>query len=107
MAGVSYDCVDKAYTEMMRKEDSPIKVVGGHYILVNYEETWDVLQYTVYSTQYERLTDVIISILNKVDKGPRFAAAFSMHGGKSTLLQNLLENYIYFSCKKWRGHNEL
>lgn len=98
LAGVSYDCVDKAYTEMMRKEDSPIKVVGGHYILVNYEETWDVLQYTVYSTQYERLTDVIISILNKVDKDPRFAAAFSMHGGKSTLLQNLLENYIYFSC---------
>ena len=98
LTDVSYASLDRAYAEMMRMEDSPIKAVDGCYILVNYEETWDVLQYTVYSTQYERLTDVIISILNKVDKDPRFAAAFSMHGGKSTLLQNLLENYIYFSC---------
>lgn len=97
LAGVSYDCVDKAYTEMMRKEDSPIKVVGGHYILVNYEETWDVLQYTVYSTQYDRLTDTILSIFDAVDREAKFAAIFSTRVGRSNLLQNLLENYVYFS----------
>ena len=52
LAGGAYGNVDKAYAEMIRKEDSPIKVVDDYYILVNYEETWDVLQYNVYSTQY-------------------------------------------------------
>lgn len=97
LAGVSYDCVDKAYTEMMRKEDSPIKAVDSHYILVNYEETWDVLQYNVYSTQYDRLTGTILSIFDAVDRESKFAAIFSTRVGRSNLLQNLLENYVYFS----------
>lgn len=97
LADASYDCVDKAYTEMMRKEDSPIKVVDGYYILVNYEETWDVLQYNVYSTQYDRLTDTILSIFDEVDRDSKFTAIFSTRVGRSNLLQNLLENYIYFS----------
>ena len=97
LAGVSYDCADKAYTEMMRKEDSPIKAVDSHYILVNYEETWDVLQYNVYSTQYDRLTGTILSIFDAVDRESKFAAIFSTRVGRSNLLQNLLENYVYFS----------
>ena len=97
LAGVSYGNVDKAYAEMMRKEDSPIKAVDDYYILVNYEETWDVLQYNVYSTQYDHLTDTILSIFDEVDRASRGTAIFSSRVGRSNLLQNLLENYIYFS----------
>lgn len=82
---------------MIRKEDSPIKVVDDYYILVNYEETWDVLQYNVYSTQYDRLNDTILSIFNEVDRDSKFAAIFNTRVGRSNLLQNLLENYVYFS----------
>ena len=97
MAGGAYGNVDKAYAEMIRKEDSPIKVVDDYYILVNYEETWDVLQYNVYSTQYDRLNDTILSIFNEVDRDSKFAAIFNTRVGRSNLLQNLLENYVYFS----------
>lgn len=97
LAGVSYGNVDKAYAEMMRKEDSPIKAVDDYYILVNYEETWDVLQYNVYSTQYDHLTDTILSIFDEVDRASRVTAIFSSRVGRSNLLQNLLENYVYFS----------
>lgn len=97
LAGVAYGNVDKAYAEMIRKEDSPIKVVDDYYILVNYEETWDVLQYNVYSTQYDRLNDTILSIFNEVDRDSKFAAIFNTRVGRSNLLQNLLENYVYFS----------
>lgn len=97
LAGGAYGNVDKAYAEMIRKEDSPIKVVDDYYILVNYEETWDVLQYNVYSTQYDRLNDTILSIFNEVDRDSKFAAIFNTRVGRSNLLQNLLENYVYFS----------
>nr|DAW25646.1 MAG TPA: hypothetical protein [Caudoviricetes sp.] len=97
LTGVAYGNVDKAYAEMIRKEDSPIKVVDDYYILVNYEETWDVLQYNVYSTQYDRLNDTILSIFNEVDRDSKFAAIFNTRVGRSNLLQNLLENYVYFS----------
>lgn len=96
LAGVSYGNVDKAYAEMMRKEDSPIKAVDDYYILVNYEETWDVLQYNVYSTQYDHLTDTILSIFDEVDRASRVTAIFSSRVGRSNLLQTSLKTTFTF-----------
>lgn len=97
LAGESYAEIEKEYQNFVRMEDSPIKVVDDYYILVNYEEVWDTLQYGVNCVQYERLTATILSLLDRIDQNG-VAAGIGRNGiGRSVSLQNLFLNYVYFS----------
>lgn len=78
-------------------EDSPIKVVDDYYVLVNYEEVWDTLQYSVNCVQYERLTTFILSLLDRIDQNGVAAGIISDGIGRSVSLQNLFLNFVYFS----------
>ena len=97
LAGESYTEIEKVYQNLVRMEDSPIKMVDDYYVLVNYEEVWDTLQYSVNCVQYERLTTTILSLLDHIDQNG-VAAGISSDGiGRSVSLQNLFLNYVYFS----------
>ena len=97
LAGESYAKIEKEYQNFVRMEDSPIKVIDDYYILVNYEEVWDTLQYGVNCAQYERLTATILSLLDRIDQNG-VAAGIGRNGiGRSVSLQNLFLNYVYFS----------
>lgn len=97
LAGESFDEIEKVYQDLIRMEDSPIKVVDDHYLLVNYEEVWDTLQYSVSCVQYERLTATILSLLDHIDQNGIAAGISSNDIGRSVSLQNLFLNYVYFS----------
>ncbi len=97
LTGESYVEIEKEYQNLIRMEDSPIKVVDDYYIIVNYEEVWDTLQYSVNSIQYERLTATILSLLDKIEKDGIAAGISSDDIGRSVSFQNLFLNYVYFS----------
>lgn len=97
LAGESYAAIEKEYQNFVRMEDSPIKVVDDYYVLVNYEEVWDTLQYSVNCVQYERLTTFILSLLDRIDQNGVAAGIISDGIGRSVSLQNLFLNYVYFS----------
>ena len=97
LAGESYSEIEKEYQNLVRMEDSPIKEVDDYYIIVNYEETWNTLQYSINSSQYERLTDTILSLLDSIGKGETPLGISSDDIGRSVSLQNLFMNYVYFS----------
>lgn len=97
LAGVTYEEVEKEYQALIRMEDSPIKEVENYYVLINYEETWNTLQYSVNSPQYTRLTGAIISLLEAIAKTGTADGIGADSGGKSVILQNMFTNYVYFS----------
>lgn len=97
LAGESFAEIEKEYQNFVRMEDSPIKVIDDYYVLVNYEEVWDTLQYSVNCVQYERLTATILSLLDRIDQNGVAAGISSNSIGRSVSLQNLFLNYVYFS----------
>ncbi len=97
LAGDSFDNVERHYQELIRLEDTPIKVIDGYYILINYEETWYSLGYTVNGKQYAQLTKTILAILDSFGKYGKFGDYRVSEYGRFATLHNLLMNYIYFS----------
>lgn len=97
LASESYAEIEKEYQNFVRMEDSPIKVVDDYYVLVNYEEVWDTLQYSVNCVQYERLTTFILSLLDRIDQNGVATGIISDGIGRSVSLQNLFLNFVYFS----------
>jgi len=97
LSGEAFEEVEKVYQDLNRMEDSPIKLTEEYYVLVNYEETWDTLQYSINGSQYDRLTNTIISLLNEIIDKKQALGIHSKNIGRSTTLHNLFSNYIYFS----------
>ena len=98
LSGETFEEVEKEYQDLIRMEDSPIKVVDNYYILVNYEEAWNTLQYTINSPQFTRLTDAIITLLETVVQTGTAAGGISSDSiGRSVSLNNMFVNYVYFS----------
>lgn len=97
LTGESFEVVEEEYQDLIRMEDSPIKEVENYYVLVNYEEAWNTLHYTVNSLQYTRLTDAIMLLLDAVAQtgSVRGISADSM--GRSVTLQYMFTNYVYFA----------
>lgn len=97
LADVAFDEIEREYQDLIRMEDSPIKEVDEYYVLVNYEETWNTLQYTINSLQYVRLTTTIMALLDDAVKDGMAGETSDRSDGRSVSLQNLFTNYIYFS----------
>lgn len=93
----SFDTVEAKYQELIRLEDSPIKVVYDYYIIVNYEEAWDTLGYTINGKQYSKLTDTVLFIMDSIEKTGRFEDYSISTYGRLTVFHTLMSNYIFFS----------
>ena len=63
LAGKDYDTIFEKYNAWLRLEDSPIKIINDYIVLVNFEETWQVLCLTSASPLYDRFIQVIEAIL--------------------------------------------
>ena len=93
----TFDVVEEKFQELIRLEDSPIKVVENYYILVNYEETWDTLGYKINGKQYAQLTETIFHVLDSIEQTGIFEGYTPSPYGRLSVFHTLLENYIYFS----------
>lgn len=97
LTGNTFDVVEEKYQELIRLEDSPIKVVENYYILVNYEETWDTLGYKINGKQYAQLTEAVFHALDSIEQTGIFEGYTPSPYGRLSVFHTLLENYIYFS----------
>ena len=97
LTGKPFDNIEEKYQELRRLEDSPIKVVEDYYIIVNYEETWDTLGYTINGKQYKRLTDTVLCFLDSLEKNGNFEDYTVSSYGRLSVFHALMFNYIYFS----------
>lgn len=89
----AYSIIENKYSELLRLEDSPIKPVLNNYCIINYEEAWNVLNPSVFDQSFERLTGVVLELLQTRIPG---SADFDGMNYRShnTILRNLLINYI-------------
>ena len=96
LGGVAYSIIENKYSELLRLEDSPIKPVLNNYCIINYEEAWNVLNPSVFDQSFERLTGVVLELLQTRIPG---SADFDGMNYRShnTILRNLLINYITYS----------
>ncbi len=97
MTGKTFDDIEGEYQEFTRLEDSPIKVVEDYYIIVNYEEAWDTLGYTINGKQYNRLTDTVLCFLDSIEKTGNFEGCTVNSYGRLSVFHTLMLNFIYFS----------
>ena len=97
LSGESFEVVEREYQDLIRMEDSPIKEIENYYVLVNYEEAWNTLHYTVNSPQYTRLTNAIMSLLDAAAQTGNVRGISADSVGRSVTLQYMFTNYVYFA----------
>lgn len=93
ITGTSFSEIEKQYESLLKMEDSPIKKVNDNYVIVNFEEAWEILNLSVSERYFEKLTDTICEILESVIKQERVVVNRRFDRKMSALFLN----YIYFS----------
>lgn len=63
LANESFDFVFQKYDMWANLEDTPVKVVESHYILINFEEAWEVFHLTSNAPSFTRFIQVIQAIV--------------------------------------------
>lgn len=95
LAGEKYEVVSEKYDEWLRLEDSPIKRVDDHIVLINFEEAWQVLNLSTNNPIFSRFTEVLCTIISNPyleENSPSY-----VDGRTPRHLYNLLSDLIYFS----------
>lgn len=60
-----YETIEEKYLDFARSEDTPVKVVGDYFIIVNFEEVWNYLCPRPEDIHFKRLTDTIKNISDR------------------------------------------
>lgn len=96
LGGIAYSIIENKYSELLRLEDSPIKPILNNYCIINYEEAWNVLNPSVFDQSFERLTGVVLELLQTRIPGSADYGGMN-YRPYNTILRNLLINYITYS----------
>ena len=95
LSGKNYIDFENAASSILKKEDSPIKQVENFYSLINYEETWNILQLKTSDSYYRNLVDIIIEFV-RLENEEKYNIELLSQLDNGTF-SNLLHNFIYFS----------
>ena len=91
LGGKAYSVFEEKYLELLKLEDSPIKEIQGIIYIINYEEIWEVLCPSTNDDSFDRLTSVVIDIMQS------YITDRVSYSGNDQTLRNLLVNYITLS----------
>lgn len=94
LANEEYDTVFERYNHWSKLEDAPIKFVNNYFILVNFEEAWEVLKLSVSSPFFDRYITVLNKIINF--NGSLFDDGLVDYSSKRHL-HNIFLSLVYFS----------
>lgn len=86
-----YEKIDEIYKEFTHLEDSPVKLSGDYYLLVNFEEVWNVLSPDSNDIHYKRLINTITMMIDKE------RTLYDYHNRGISLEQQLLSNLVWYS----------
>ena len=90
-----YEVVSEKYDAWLRLEDSPIKRVDNHIVLINFEEAWQVLNLSTNNPIFSRFTKAICAIVSNQyleENSPSYIDSRTQRH-----IYNLLSGLIYFS----------
>ena len=86
-----YEVIEEKYIEFARSEDSPVKIVGDFFVIVNYEEVWDYLQPRPEDKHFQRLINTLFDIIDGKLNVDRF------HIRRGSIEQQLLSIVVWYS----------
>ncbi len=90
LSGEKYEVIEKKYKEFSRMEDSPVKEIGGYFVIINFEEVWDYLCPSPEDVQFQKLTNTIISTIDHKTK-------YDNYHRRIPLEQQLLSILVWYS----------
>ena len=97
ISNTSFELVEDSYTLLSQKEDTPIKRVENHYLVVNYEEAWDYLGYSVYDSSFDRFHSSVKWLLETLKTEGPYSGKFGDYHWIQQHIHYLLLNYVYYS----------
>ncbi len=96
LANEDFDKIEKIYKSLSMLEDAPLKrVENDHYVIINYEEAWDVLALSSDVQQFECLINLLGDMFDSINKTGRFEGR-TLNEYK-IIISNLLDNLISYS----------
>lgn len=100
LSDYKYNEIEQNYHSLTMMEDSPIKVVDNHYVIVNYEEAWSALGLSFDDSNFEKLSTTLSAILEEISSKGNYEerSSYNIEG----IIHNLLLNYIYYSYERNR-----
>lgn len=93
ITGLSFLEVEKQYGILLKKEDTPIKKVNENYVIVNFEEAWEILNLSESELYFEKLTNALCEMLESMTASNAFSGSRLFE----RKMNSLFLNYIYFS----------
>ena len=94
LADEKYEVVFERYKSWLATEDAPIKCVGNHIVLVDFEATWNVLCLTPADPVFERFSQAIFGILSY---DPQHSYGGFADSRSNRHMYNLTLDIVYFS----------
>ncbi len=91
LANIEYEVIDEKYKELTRLEDTPVKLVGDYFVIINREEVWDALYPDPNDIYFQKLISTIVKLIDNSmssDDYPRRGIS---------LEQQLLSNLVWYS----------
>lgn len=95
LSGKSFVDIEKTYHVLSMLEDSPIKIVHDHYVIVNYEEAWATLGLTPMEYHFDMLTNVVLEMIDELDSTGKYLDR--QYYEYKNIYRRLVWNYIYYS----------
>lgn len=94
----SFTEVEKTYHNLSMLEDSPVKIVHNHFVIVNYEEAWATLGLTPLEYHFDKLSKLLLEMLDEINlKGKYFDRYL---GEYKSVFKRLIWNLIYYSYEE-------
>ncbi len=97
ISSTSFERVEDLYKRLLQKEDTPIKRVENHYLIVNYEEAWDFLGCSVYDSSFDRFHSSVKWLLETLITEGQYSGRFGDSQWIKQHIHFLLLNYTYYS----------
>lgn len=91
LSNEKYAVIEEYYLDLARSEDSPVKIVGDYFVIVNYEEVWDYLQPRPEDKHFQRLINTLFDIIDGKLNVDRF------HIRRGSIEQQLLSIVVWYS----------
>lgn len=96
LANKEYQEIERVYKRLSKLEDSPIKVVDEFYVLVNYEETWNVLLPNTEDTIFDNMHSMVMRLLNSLSSKYKEENYGLSVEEIVSILGHLMNNYLSF-----------
>ena len=97
IANTSFETIEEFYKALVQKEDSPIKRIENNYIIVNYEEAWNVLGCSVDDSSFDRFHSSVKWLLEEIRNNGLYTGRFGQIHMIKQHIRNLMLNYVYYS----------